>query len=82
MKASVILKRSYESGVIQTIELFKYKKGTVLHRHVLTKDKKMAELYGIHRKFWDTYYCMQEFVIMDDELDTLLEYLTKKDEHE
>jgi len=68
MKPTIRLKKSFDNGVIQTIELFKYEHGVVLHRHELTEDKTRAELMGIKRTFGSKFYCMQEIMLMNDEI--------------
>jgi len=75
MKPTVTLIRNYDNGDIETVELFKYEKAIFLHRHVLTKDEKKAKMYGIVRKFWDSFYCKQELLLMNDEIVKLVEQL-------
>jgi len=53
---------------LQDIENFKYEHGIVLHRHELTEDKERAELMGIKRIFGSKFYCLQEIMLMNDEI--------------
>ena len=77
MKPTVRLKKTFDNGVIQTVELFKYEHGVVLHRHELTEDKERAQLIGIHRKIGSKYYCMMELMLMNDEIVSLVELMEK-----
>lgn len=75
MKPTARIIRTYKNGEIQTLELFKYENGIVLHRHLLTRNTEKAELYGIFRKFWDSYYCKQEIMLLNDDIVTLVELM-------
>jgi len=75
MKPTIRLKTTFDNGVIQTVELFKYKHGIVLHRHELTKDKERAEMLGVKRTVGSSYYCMQELMLMNDEIFDLLKII-------
>ena len=67
MKPAIRAKRKVGSNC-ESIEVFRYNHGVVLHKHLLTKDAAEAKLYGVHRKFWDSYYCWQELMLRDDEV--------------
>jgi len=82
MKPTIKIFRNYNNGDIQSVELFKYDKAIMLHRHVLTKNLKMAEMYGIVRKFWGTYYCKQEILLLNDEIEKLVDILAQQKREE
>ena len=77
MKPTIKIFRTYKNGEIQSVELFRYKKAIMLHRHLTTKDKEKAEMFGIVRKFWNTYYCKQQILLLDDEIVKLVELLNE-----
>ena len=68
MKHTLRLKTTSPSGTIYTTEVFISNYHVTIHKHSLTSDEKLAEHYGILRKFGDKYYTKQEINMSKVEL--------------
>lgn len=73
MKPTIKIKyKNFQNGELQSVELFKYSSGLVLHHHLVTMDIKKVELYPIVRKIGKLNYCTQEIALTNTQWIDLL----------
>lgn len=52
-----------DSGDLHRVELYFMGRSVIIHRHILTRNEKVAEAFGKERQFFGAWYTKQEVVI-------------------
>ena len=77
-KPIITLKRDDLAGGTHKIELFNpYEDVFVLHRHSIVKNKLLSKILGFKRRFFGKFYCFQEIVIFQSEVENLIKAIKK-----